>query len=188
MAVIPPGRSDHFGTAASNDIGDTLDAISQASARSIDNLKTSLCGETLRRAVCLLNEAGRICVIGPGAAAPVAVLLGNGLSERGLDCLICGAFAAVDDCDLSSYGSCDLLIAIELPGRNLSAKIVDLARARGIPVLAITESMTSAAAGYCHLRLPASNSEIHGEPVLAGTLVVAQLLLLALERTLVSVD
>ena len=170
------------GTAAEEKVSDILEAISQASARTISGLKTTLKPQSLHRAVGLLDRAGETCIIGNGDTFPVAALLTNGLNDRGRVCKIFGPYGSVMEHEILSLGPGDLLVLIELPGDRLPENILTDARARKVPILAIAEAAAHSKAGYCQVRLPVPKTRVFGMPALAGHMAVAQLLLIALDR------
>lgn len=182
MDSPPTDRIKFARTEAGEKVSDILDAISQASARTISGLKATLKPQSLHRAVGLLDRAGETCIVGGCDAFPIAVLLANGLNERGRVCNICGPYGGVTEHEISSLGPGDLLVLIELPGDELSENILADAYARKVPILAIAEAAAYAKAGYCHVRLPVPKTRIFGMPALAGHMAVAQLLLIALDR------
>ena len=121
------------GTAAEEKVSDILEAISQASARTISGLKATLKPQSLHRAVGLLDRAGATCIIGNGDTFPVAALLTNGLNDRGRVCKIFGPYGSVMEHEILSLGPDDLLVLIELPGDRLPENILADARARKVP-------------------------------------------------------
>lgn len=189
MDSPPKDRFKLTGTAAEENVPDILDAISRASARSINGLKATLKPRLLHRAASLLGGAGTICIAGFGDAYPVAALLGNGLNERGRTCGVVGPYVGVVEPEISSLGPDDLLVLIELPGDRLPESILADARASKVSVLAIAEdSAADSKAGYFHVRLPVSRTMVFGMPALAGHMTVAQWLLIALDRYRAATD
>ncbi len=188
MDSPPTDRVKFAGTAAGEPVPDILDAISRASARTISALKATLKPQSLHSAVNLLGGAGTTCIIGFGDAFPVAALLANGLNERGRACNIFGPYGDATEHEISLLGPDDLLVLIKLPGDKLPENILADARASKVPILAITEAAVQSKAGYCHVGLPVPKTRVFGMAALAGHMVVAQLLLIALDQYRIATD
>ena len=183
MDSPPTDRVKFAGTAAGGDVPDILDAISQASARTINSIKVALKPRSLRRAVGLLGGAGTTCVLGCGDAFPVAALLANGLKERGRTCDLFGPDIGAVKRKIGLLGSGDLLVLVKLPEEDgLSENILAEARAGEVPVLAIAEPAAERESERHQVDLPVPRAEVFGTPVLAGHMTMAQLLLIALDQ------
>ena len=182
MDSMPLDRPKSAGISAGDEIQDILEAISGASERAINELKTALSGQTLHTAVQLLDQSGSICLVGQGDAFPVAALLANGLTEQGCVCSVYGPSSDAAKIELSLLGPNGLLIVIKLPGDAWPAALVADARSRNVPILAFTESPADPEASYCQVCLPVAKSRIFGAPSLAGHIAAAQLMLIALEH------
>ena len=168
-------------------VSDILETISQASIQSINELKNSIKLSVLRLAVDLLQRAASICVIGSDEAFPVAVLLAQGLRERGCDCSVhdlsaSGAEASAKR-ELTRYGRSDLLIVVRMSGSRLPVGALAGARRRGVRILAITDSAVDSRVRDADVVLSAPPTRIYGMLNLSGCMTVTQLLLIALDRS-----
>ena len=182
MGSPPTDHVKFAGTAAGEKIPDILDAISRASAKTIDDLKAAFKPRSLDRAVGLLGGAGTTCVIGFGDAFPAAALLANGLKERDQACKVFGPYVGPEEHGISSLGPDDLLVLIKLPEDVLPGDVLADAGACEVPVLAITEPAVCPESGHRHVNLPVPRTRVFGTTILAGHMAVAQLLLIALDR------
>ena len=182
MGSPPTDRVKIAENAAGEKAPDILDAISRASAKTIDDLKAAFKPRSLDRAVGLLGGAGTTCVIGFGDAFPAAALLANGLKERGRVCNVFGPYVGAWEHGISLLGPDDLLILIELPEDGLPGNVLADARACKVPVLSIAEPAVYPESGHRHVNLPVPGTKVFGTPILAGHMAVAQLLLIALDR------
>ncbi len=170
-------------TAAGEKVPDILDAISRASAKTINDFKAAFKPRSLDRAVGLLSGAGEIRIIGFGDAFPAAALLANGLKERGRVCKVFGPYVGPGEHGTSLLGPDDLLVLIELPEEDGSpGNVLADARACNVPVLAIAEPAVCPESNHSHVNLPVPGTRVFGTPILAGHMAVAQLLLIALDR------
>lgn len=175
-------RAKCAGTAAEEKVPDILDAISRASTRTISNLKATLEPQSLNHAVSLLGGAGTTCIIGFGDAYPAAVLLANGLNERGRACSVFGPCVGAAEHEISLLGPDDLLVVIKLPEDGLPKDFLADARACEAPVLAIAEPAACPESGHRNVSLPVPWTRVFGTSILAGHMTMAQLLLIALDR------
>ena len=182
MDSPPTDRAKFAGTAAGEGVPDILDAISQASAKTISGIKATLKPKSLYRAVSLLGGAGTTCIVGCGDAFPVAALLANGLNERGRACNVFGPGVGAAEPEIGLLGPDDLLVLIKLPEDGLPEKILADALACEVPVLAIAEPAARREAGRKHVNLPVPKTKVSGMPILAGHMTIAQLLLIALDQ------
>lgn len=188
MDSPPTDRVKFAGTAAEEKVPDILDAISQASTRTISGLKATLEPQSLNRAVSLLGGAGKTCIVGFGDAYPAAALLAGGLNERGRACSVFGPHTGSAEHEISLLGPDDLLVLIKLPGDGLPEDSLANARASEVAVLTIAEPAVCPESDYCHVRLPVPRTRVFGMPALAGHMAVAQLLLIALDRYRAATD
>ena len=182
MDSPPTDRVKFAGTAAGEEVPDILEAISQASARTINGIKATLKPRSLRRAVGLLGGAGTTCIIGCGDAFPAAALLANGLKERGRACTLFGPDIGAAEQEIGALGPDDLLVLIKLPEDGSPENILADAHACEVPVLAIAEPAACRESGRRQVNLPVPRTKVFGTPVLAGHMTMAQLLLIALDQ------
>ncbi len=168
-------------------VSDILETISQASVQSVNELKNSIELSVLRLAVDLLQRAASVCVIGSDEASPVAVLLAQGLRERGCDCGVCDLPASDAEAsakrELARYGRSDLLIVVRMSGSRLPIGALARARRRGVRILAITDSAANSRIGDADVVLSAPPTRMYGMLNLSGCMTVAQLLLIALDKS-----
>jgi DNA-binding MurR/RpiR family transcriptional regulator len=147
---------------------------------------------TCEQAVAMILEARRIFVVGFDNGASLAQVLANGLA------LLKDNVARVANGDgglgaarhISRMGERDLVIAIAFP-RYIkdTVRIATLARSRGVPVLAVTDSHRSPLAAVARISLYASSRRQFASVSNAAALALIEALLAAVaHRTPTSVD
>lgn len=159
----------------------TLDALSDASVLAIDWLKHDLDASKLRQAVQMLEKARFICVLGQRQAFPVAACLSLGLLKLGRRCQLLDSGAGMLPHHIASLTPDDLLVAVGLS--DFSRTVLETfpeAHARGVPVLAVSNSQTEPLARHSSLNLVVRDPEVHHFEPLAPYIVLAQSLVIAL--------
>ncbi len=159
----------------------TLDALSDASVLAIDWLKHDLDASKLRQAVQMLEKARFICVLGQRQAFPVAACLSLGLLKLGRRCQLLDSGAGMLPHHIASLTPDDLLVAVGLSDFSRTVlETVPEAHARGVPVLAVSNSQTEPLARHSSLNLVVRDPEVHHFEPLAPYIVLAQSLVIAL--------
>ncbi len=176
------------GKPGEDEVTGILDAIARTSTRSLQSLKSALAPHSLQRAANLLKVAGNICAVGVDDAFPVAALLANGLRERGRECELFAPRAGDANQDFPVLGANDLLVLIHDAAGKLPAAMLADARARRVPILAITELTLAPAPGCRDVHLPVPTAKVLGVTALAGHMAVAQSLLIALDLMCAETD
>lgn len=159
----------------------TLDALADASVLAIDWLKHDLDANKLRQAVQMLEKARFICVLGQRQAFPVAACLSLGLLKLGRRCQLLDSGAGMLPHHIASLTPDDLLVAVGLSDFSRTVlETVPEAHARGVPVLAVSNSQTEPLARYSSLNLVVRDPEVHHFEPLAPYIVLMQSLVIAL--------
>ena len=168
-------------TAHGQDAYGALRALSDASVLAIEELKAHIDAESLTEAVRLLRAARTVHVIGRGRARPIAMCLAHGLTGLKRACSVPDGLAATLARQVATIDPRDLLIAVGLGTDSPDVlEAIDAARARNVPVLAITDSELGALARRSSVYFAIRDADIRPFPPLAAHIVLAQSLILAL--------
>ena len=165
------------------DLPELLNGFAHASTRAIQDLRATISGVELRKAITMLNAAHSIHVVGNGQAFALAATLVEGLRRQARACHLRGPANASDLQWLRDMYDTDLLVAIHLPERAWPVSMLaSAAHSRGIPLLGITDSPLSPVARYADLHFAVSSAGHVDVPPLAPHFVLIQSLLIGLQR------
>lgn len=167
--------------AAKDDPSAILNGFADASAAALDHLKADIGGEALRQAVRMMDSAESIYVIGQRRAFPVAAYLAYGLTRLEYRCHLLDSVGGMVPQQVATMRSDDLLIAVSFA--EYSPPVVDIVsdvHIRNIPVLAITDSMTSPLARNSSHYFVVRDTRDHRFRPLAAPIVLSQSLIIAL--------
>ena len=178
------GIHEHRGQleeAAADDPAAILNGFADASVLALQHLKADIEGDALRQAVRMMDEAKTIYVIGQRRAFPVAAYLSYGLTRLEYRCHLLDSVGGMLPQQVATIALDDLLIAASFA--EYAQQVVDVvsdAHIRKVPVLAITDSMTSPLARNSSLYFEVRDAEVHRFRPLAAPIVLAQSLIIAL--------
>lgn len=166
----------------------TLIGALRDQSANLDGAIAALDEGTVARAVTLLLGAKRVFVIGAGASYHVASFLEDGLTlYLGADVVF--ATSRADSAravrHMLSAGPADLVIAISMPRYSrMTHELCDLAKKRDVPVLALTDVLTSPLARIADLALfaPAGSSLMPNSPTAIFALADALITVVAREK------
>ena len=167
--------------AADDDPAGILRGFADASAMALDSLKAETDNDKLREAVHMMDSARSIYVIGQRRAFPVAAYLAYGLVRLEYRCHLLDSVGGMLPQQVATIGTDDLLIAVSFA--EYAQPVVDVvsdAHIRNVPILAITDSLTSPLARNSSLYFVLRDSKVHRFRPLAAPVVLAQSLVIAL--------
>ena len=167
--------------AAENDPAAILSEFADASALALSHLKADIDGDALQEAVRMMDGAKAICVIGQRRGFPVAAYLAYGLIRLEYRCHLLDSVGGMVPQQVATLSSDDLLIAVSFA--EYAQQVVDVvsdAHIRKVPVLAVTDSMTSPLARNSSVYFVVRDAEVHRFRPLAAPIVLAQSLIIAL--------
>lgn len=167
--------------AAADDPSAILNSFADASVLALQHLKADIEGDALRQAVSMMDEAKTIYVIGQRRAFPVAAYLSYGLIRLEYRCHLLDSVGGMLPQQVATIGLDDLLVAVSFA--EYAQPVVDVvsdAHIRKVPVLAITDSMTSPLARNSSLYFEVRDAEVHRFRPLAAPIALAQSLIIAL--------
>ncbi len=163
------------------DPSEILDAMSDASVLGIERLAADVDAGALREALRLMGAAGCIHVYGRGRAQPVAACLAQGLIELRRRCLVLDANPGTLRNQVEAMTPAELMIAVAFEADSDPAiHAMSSARARGVPVLALTDGELGPFSGHASVNIAVRCSGIDGVAPLAPYIVLAQSLIVAL--------
>ena len=153
----------------------------------VESAKASLEGAVHRvpdaeieRAATILAAADAIYVLGMRRAFPVSFYLAYALGKLGLRPVLIDHLAALAPEQLGSATKRDALIAISFtPYTPLTVELADKAAARGVPVIALTDSAFSPLAPKAAVTFEIAEADYAGFRSLAATFCVAMALAVA---------
>jgi len=158
-----------------------LQEFTEASILELENLRETVDGEKLKAAIEMMDRAANIFVIGQRRAFPVAAYISYGLIRLETRCQLLDAVGGMVPQQAATMTPDDLLIAISFA--EYAQPVVDVVKdthIRGIPILAITDRLTSPLAKNSTLCFPVDDADVHRFRPLAATMALAQTLIIAL--------
>lgn len=155
--------------------------FSEASGKSLRWLEEDVTDAQLRQAVETIDNARHIYVIGQRRAFPIASYLSYGLTRLEYPSQLLDGVGGVAPQQAATMTSDDLLIAVSYA--EYAKEVVEIVKdvhIRGIPVLAITDNLSSPLATYSKQSFNVRESDVHRFRPLTGSMVLAQTLILTL--------
>jgi len=152
---------------------DLLRMICDASIGSLHGLAESVDAAALAAAIALVGRARSIHVVGLRRAWPVASYLVYLLSRSQRSTRLVGGMGGMLIDEVRVLGKDDLLVAISFhPFHADTVAAAELARARGVPVIAITDSALSPFARAATVVLEVRDAEIDGFRLVAASMAL----------------
>jgi DNA-binding MurR/RpiR family transcriptional regulator len=167
--------------AARDNPASLLRDFADASGASLKWLKEDVTDAQLRNAVEMVDNAKHIYVIGQRRAFPVSSYLSYGLTRLEYRCQLLDNVGGISQQQASTMTKEDLLIAISYA--EYAKEVVEIVKdvhIRGIPVLTITDTLSSPLATYAKQSFMVRESNSHRFRPLTGSIVLAQALILTL--------
>jgi len=158
-----------------------LQEFTEASILELENLRETVDGDKLKAAIEMMDKASNIFVIGQRRAFPVAAYISYGLIRLETRCQLLDAVGGMVPQQAATMTPDDLLIAVSFA--EYAQPVVEVVKdthIRGIPILAITDRLTSPLAKNSTLCFPVDDADVHRFRPLAATMALAQTLIIAL--------
>ena len=150
-----------------------LRMICDASVGSLQGLADSVDAAALGEAIALVNRARTIHVVGLRRAWPVATYLVYLLSRSQRSTRLVGGMGGMLADEVRVLGKDDLLVAISFhPFHADTVAAAEVARARGVPVIALTDSALSPFARAARVVLEVRDAEIAGFRCVAASMAL----------------
>ena len=175
------GHRSRLETAAEHDPSAILQEFVDSSILALGTLKADIDGDLLQKATRKLDGARSVYVIGQRRAFPVAAYLAYGLTRLEYRCHLLDSVGGMLAQQVATIDRRDLLVAVSFA--EYSPPVVEAvsdAHIRAVPVLAITDSLTSPLARNSSLCFVVRDAEVHRFRPLAGPVVLAQSLIISL--------
>jgi DNA-binding MurR/RpiR family transcriptional regulator len=157
--------------------GAILDGFLDAARRSVDNLTHAVEASKLERAVAILAAARTIHLIARRRSYPISTYLAYAFGKLGIPCTLVGSPVGIDTETLALAGEGDAALAISFS--PYASETTDHARglaARGVPVVAITDSAFSPLAGCATEWFEVAEADFAGFRSLSATMALAMAL------------
>ena len=174
-------HSKNLEQVAEKDTAAILNEFANASILALEHLKGDIDGEQLQKAVHMMDNANNIYAIGQRRAFPVASYLAYGLTRLEYRCHLLDSVGGMLPQQVASLNHNDLLVAVSFA--EYAQPVVDAvsdAHIRNVPVLAITDAITSPLARHSALCFIVRDAKVHRFRPLAAPIVLAQSLIIAL--------
>jgi DNA-binding MurR/RpiR family transcriptional regulator len=157
-----------------------FDGFSEASERSIADLRTKLDPAQLEQAVNLLADANTIYLLGLRRSFPITSYMSYAFGKLGVRNMLIDAVGglAVEDVSFATPKDCILAISFT-PYASETVNLAQRAAARNIPLVAITDSPFSPLATISNLWFEIQEANFEGFRSMAATLSLAMTLTVA---------
>jgi DNA-binding MurR/RpiR family transcriptional regulator len=155
--------------------------LTEASGASLKWLEEDISEGQLRQAVEMIDNAKQIFVIGQRRAFPVSSYLSYGLTRLEYRCQLLDNVGGMTPQQAATITAEDMLIAVSYA--EYAKEVVEIvkdAHIRGIPVMTITDNLSSPLATYSSHCFTVRESDVHRFRSLTGSIVLAQTLILTL--------
>ncbi|GLR67130.1 sugar isomerase [Acidocella aquatica] len=161
-------------TGGDADSSSVLGRFVETSMRSLARLPESISGEAFDAAVSLLARARTIYILGQRRVFPVAAYLSYMFGKLEMQHVLLDNFGSMIDIQAGSMRANDVLLVITFtPYTPVTVEIANQAAARGVPLVAITDSVFSPIASLTGARLEVVESDLGSFRCLTATLTLA---------------
>jgi DNA-binding MurR/RpiR family transcriptional regulator len=165
------------GAGAGSHEGAILDGFLDAARRSLDRLSHGLDAPKLERAVAILAGARTIHLIARRRSYPISTYMAYAFGKLGIPCTLIGSPVGIDAETLALAGEGDAAVAISFsPYASETADHARALAARGVPVVAITDSAFSPLAGCATEWFEVAEADFAGFRSLSATMALAMAL------------
>ena len=174
---------DSSGAEARGSLG-LLDGFIDAGQRSLDGLRGSVEADTFERAVALLAGARTIYLIARRRSYPIAAYMAYAFGKLRVQCVSVGTAAGIDDDLLALAGPEDAGFVISFsPYAVESVAQARAMAARGVPVVALTDSGLSPLAEHATVWFEVAEADQAGFRSLSASLALAMALTVGVAET-----
>ena len=157
-----------------------IDGFISASMDSLNQLKAGLDTATFDNAISLLTPARTIYLVARRRAFPPLIQIRYAFAKLGIRSEICGTINGIDEDILSFASPADAAIIISFaPYSSQSIAAANQLAAQGVPLLAVTDSLSSPIAAQAKVTLPLAEADYAGFRSLAASMTVAMALSVA---------
>lgn len=154
--------------------------LTEASAKSLSDLREKLHPAHLDRAVAQLEKANTIYLIGLRRSYPISTYMSYAFGKLGLRNVLIDAAGGLAQEALSFAGPKDCVLAISFaPYASETVSLTKAAHSKNVPIVAITDSGFSPIATLAKATLEVSEANFEGFRSMAATLALAMTLTVA---------
>lgn len=172
-----PERLRAIAPAAAEGPDRLINGFADAAEASLAALRRDLPAEALTAAISLLAGARTIYVLGQRRAFPVAVYISYALAKLGVAAVLVDNAGSLGAEQMQSAAAADAVLAISFaPYAPITLELAAAARARGVPVAAITDSAFSPLAAHAGAVLEIAEADYAAFRSLSATLCVGMAL------------
>jgi DNA-binding MurR/RpiR family transcriptional regulator len=165
------------GAGAGSHEGAILDGFLDAARRSLDKLSHAIDAEKMERAVAILAGARTIHLIARRRSYPISTYMAYAFGKLGVPCALVGSPVGIDAEMLASADEGDAAIAVSFsPYASETADYARSLAARGMPVIAVTDSAFSPLAGCATEWFEVAEADFAGFRSLSATMALAMAL------------
>ncbi len=157
-----------------------LDGFSDAAARSLASLKEKIDPQQLEQAVKMLAKAETIYLVGLRRSFPITSYMSYAFGKLGVKNMLIDAVGGLAAEDISFATPEDRILAISFtPYASETISLTQRAAARGVPIVAITDSPFSPLASVASLWFEIQEANFEGFRSMSATLSLAMTLTVA---------
>jgi DNA-binding MurR/RpiR family transcriptional regulator len=154
-----------------------LEGFMEAAERSVAELRAGLDADMLERAIDILTPANSLYLIGLRRSFPVAVYLAYAMGKLGIRNVLVDGVAGLAAEQIASARPDDAVLAISFtPYASETVALAESARARGVGLVSITDSVFSPIASIADAWLGISEADYEGFRSMAATMALASTL------------
>jgi DNA-binding MurR/RpiR family transcriptional regulator len=147
---------------------------------SLLRLRNSISGDTMEEAARLMADARVIYLVGQRRAFPVSAYMSYALAKLGMPAVLVDNLASLGPEQVGAAGPQDLMVAVSFtPYTSLTVDVANAAAARGVPVLALTDSPFSPLIQSARAVIEVVEADLGAFRSLSGTLCLAMALCVA---------
>jgi DNA-binding MurR/RpiR family transcriptional regulator len=157
-----------------------LDGFNDAAIRSLSALKEKIDSQQLEQAVEMLSEAETIYLVGLRRSFPITSYMSYAFGKLGIKNMLIDAVGGLAAEDISFATPQDRILAISFtPYASETISLAQRAAARGVPIVAITDSPFSPLAAVASLWFEIQEANFEGFRSMSATLSLAMTLTVA---------
>ncbi|MBN9075387.1 MAG: RpiR family transcriptional regulator [Rhizobiales bacterium 65-79] len=166
-----------------------LDGFLDAARRSLDKLSHAVEAPKLERAVAILADARTIHLIARRRSYPISTYMAYAFGKLGIRCTLVGSPVGIDAETLALAGNGDAAIAVSFsPYASETAEYARNLAARGVPVVAITDSAFSPLAEHATEWFEVAEADFAGFRSLSATMALAMALTVSVAERRADLD
>lgn len=166
--------------ATASTAGVLLEGFAEAASRSVAELRGRIDPAALDRAVEILADAETIYLVGLRRSFPISAYMAYAMGKLGVRCILVDGVAGLGAEQAGFVSARDALLAISFtPYASETVALTTAARARGAPIVAITDAVFSPIAPLAQVWLEVVEANFEGFRANAATMALAMTLSVA---------